>query len=745
MRSIRSAFTALSLVFLSATVLSGCEGCAEAPSGSDKDAGTLPPFGGGGGGGGSGNDGGPSDPNDPPVDTKRTLAFDGASPVELYYGETAVLAFRLRDADGAAVSGDLVRFSMTGTAGQLSVLEATTDAGGVARVTFTAGTADGDVTVTAEADDVEEAATAQVRVRVNPYGTLQVAVASTGRIPVDRAEMLVYRGAANAVPSCAALEAAETPPTATFAADFADVPSQRSFTQQPQGTVVTARAVGFNEAGVLVATGCTEGASIVGGETTSIVVQLQQLPTRLDGDYDVRLQIDVGNAIPEPYETYVDTVSYVLSDPAGYSVYITLREIDDAYLTSFVWWDPDGDGYDELATYEEVAANPNIFNTWRTARDVIDSILRARLGEDYATVTTVGGDLRQALTAFEVGSRFTLTPVEGSEDVFQVSEQWNDLVFTWRHGCPEGDLGCARRLVALEDTTYAPVATEYGAVSTLASTETESERFAIATDPHLFSLRYGAVIVLAMNEVVFPSLSNGQAHDLNEMLNYLINCEEVGAEIEYQTGGLVTADGGEQLCINGLALVANQVEDRALGLEVGGGTPELGAKEQQGALGGGGFYLVDDSHDLVADTVSELSILVQWNDPEDPMGPSTDISAPIVGDGRRAATGCDSDSACEAGTYCAAVPHYLKVRAVEQTCLRPVGDKLGEEACAADSECATGLCVGASQGTMGTCFAACSNDDACGLGTCVADAASVSLDEVLEGLGAATAASCVAN
>lgn len=741
MRSIRFAFTALPLLLLSAVATSGCAGCDAPPGDPDGGAGSLPPI-----HGGSGTDAG-SDPGDggsvtPPVDEKRVLEYTGQAPVELFYGESATLPFRLRTADGDAVTSELVRFSSTGTAGQLNVLEAVTDASGTARVTFTAGTTEGDVVVTAEADDVQAAVSVDVQVRVNPYGSLQVTVTPSGGIPLARAEMLVWRGAAGSVPTCAALATATTLPTATFAADFSAVPSQRSFTQQPQGTVVTARAVGFTAAGVIVAQGCIEGAAIVGGQTTSIAIPLAQLPSRLEGSYDVRMQIDVGNAIPEPYETYVNSVSAALADPAGYAAYHTLKLSDEQSGTWFLSWDVDGDGIDELAPYDYVAAHPEVFNTWTLVRGTVDQRLVDRFGEDYATLTTVGGDLRQTLTAFEVGSRFTLAPVSGVDGAYRVEEKWNDAVFTWRLGCAEGDLGCARHLVALENTSYAPVTTEYGATSALAPTMTESQRFGIATEPHLFSLRYGAIVVVAMNEVVFPNLPPRFAgNSLAEVFANIIDCAEVGADAA-ASAGIGSPQTYESFCTAGLNYAANYVEQRALELQVGAGDPQLGAKEQQGALGGGVFYLVDGDHDLVTETVDALSLQVQWNDPANG-GASQDISAPITGEGRRAADGCTSDAACAAGTFCAPIAHYLKVQAVEMTCRRPIGDGLGEEACAADTECATGLCVGASQGVMGTCFSACSSDDACGLGTCVADAASVSLEDVLLGLGQASASSCV--
>jgi hypothetical protein len=393
-----------------------------------------------------------------------------------------------------------------------------------------------------------------------------------------------------------------------------------------------------------------------------------------------------------------------------------------------------------------VSGDPASFGTWNAASNLLDDILASQLGQSYVTVTTVGGDIRQAITAFEVGTRFALTP-STLDGVYDVSEQWNDLVFTWSLGCAAGDVGCARRAITLDETNYAPVATTYSAVASHKPLTSETERFEVVSDPHLFALRYGAIIMIAMNEVVFPSLpyNAGQgeqpAHSLEEVLNNFIECSDVGQAI-YDTIGFPSAGTYAGLCEAGLGFAAQSIEDKVLELEVGSGNPELGPKEQTGALGGGVLYLVDQNKDLATELVRELEMQVQWNDAED--GANADVLAPIVGEGREAADGCDADAACDAGTFCRPVASYLKVKAAEFTCEEPVGEGLGEEPCSADNECATGICVGESSGVPGSCFAACASDFACGAGSCMDAAAFLDLDTVMDGLGDASLSSCMA-
>jgi hypothetical protein len=730
----RAALPFSSLLLTTLIAAAGCDGCAPDPSDSNDGNNPLP----------TGPGGSPTDPTDPtdPQQGALTLRFEGTAPVNVFYGQSVQLPFALTKQDGSVQAGATVSVAVNGTGGQLNVSQAVTDAAGTARVTFTAGTENADLTVTASAERVVNDEVVSIRVRVNPVGSLTVAISSITRLPVSRAELLVYRGAQANVPSCAALRTASTLPTATFAADFNAVPGQRTFTDQPHGQVVTVLASGYSARGDLIGLGCSDGSAILGGGTTTVTVAIEQLPTTLEGDYDVLMKVNLGNALPDPYDTYLDTVTGALSDPAGYVVYQTLKSYNP------LWWYKDlGEGEREYS-FAEVSANPQNWPSYTSTQSLIDTLLANQLGQNYVTVKTVGGDLRKVVTEFEVGTRLNYTLLDAGNSVYAVDEKWNDVVFTWRLSCPGGDLGCARRAVQLTDANYAPVATAYTAVAQHAPVAGgETERFSIQNEQHLFALRYGAVIMIALNEVIFPSLPGGLAgNSFEEVLGNIINCTSVGEEMNsvVMNNWLlppVSAQNFEVFCNVGLSFAAGYLEQQLLDLQVGGGEPQLAAKEQTGALGSGQLYLVDKSHDLFADTVQELEFLVQWNNPDNG-GASEDIATPIKGDGRLAATNCTSDSSCSGSLSCQAIPHYLKVQLVEQTCAKPVGASLGEDACTTNNQCASGLCVGA--GTPGaTCFSACGSDLDCGLGACVDDGASLNLESVMAGLGSTTAPTCL--
>ena len=106
-----AARTTLSLLLLVGLVAAaGCDGCAEDPTGTDDDGRTtLPPN------GTPGDDDDDDDDDDNEVPEARDLAFSGESPVEVFYGQQVQLPFTLTTRSGVKVTGEDVRFEVTGT------------------------------------------------------------------------------------------------------------------------------------------------------------------------------------------------------------------------------------------------------------------------------------------------------------------------------------------------------------------------------------------------------------------------------------------------------------------------------------------------------------------------------------------------------------------------------------------------------------------------------------------------------
>jgi hypothetical protein len=697
-------------------------------------------------GGGSGRDGGSSGTDGGPQEA-RVLSYGGARPVLVQVGDTTDLVFTLRTVRGAPVRGETVTFSLNGSGGVLAVDRATTSVTGAATARFTAGSSSATLTLTAGASLADDL-TVQIDVVPKAAGHLNVNVISNARINVTRADVSVYATPAGAAPpTCAVLAASNPLPFATHSGAVSPLPGAASFRDLPTGALVTAFARGVNARGDVVATGCAEGGTIAGGVTTSMSVALSQLPTVLAGEYDALLQMNIGNALPAPYDGYVNLVTRILSNPAGVASFYVLQQADQALGFGFLEWTPPNSGTSRPATLDEVMSNPAQFPVWTILTNTVDGWLTSALGQTYTDIRTVGGDLRSLVSEFEVGARFRLTGTSNPSQ-YAVNESWRAIVFTWRFGCPAGDLGCARRPLQLDNSNYAPVNVHYNAATShepLTGTLPQSERFKVVADAHNVPFSYGALVLIALQQIVFPSLTGcTDCHSIGDVLNHLIDCANIGTSIANAINNAVGANfvspaTATTYCTNALDGVGQFVEAAALNLTIGG-NPTLGAK-LEGLGGAGTFYLVDADQDLKTELVRDLQARLQWVYPNDPAR-TQDITAPITGRGREAASQCRSDASCAAAQSCQLVPSYLEVRGLETTCRKAVGAVAGRGACATDADCRSGVCLRTSSASAGQCFAACTQNAECGGATCDPQRAGVSLDPVRAGLGMAYGKGC---
>lgn len=680
-------------------------------------------------------------PDDPlPVgggkDDPRTLIYVGEDPLVVYRGDSGLLRFTWKTITGLPVAGDVVTVSVEGDSATIDGASFTTDPGGGIEVPFTAGDIDGDTRVIARAIDLDGGVredSVVVRVTTNPASGLSITVTSNARIPVANADARVLLG--NSPPTCASLLGGSPEPNAQITATFSPLPSTQSFNELPTGTKAVVIADGLNAQGVVVARGCVDAGVLPGGDVVGVTVTLEQDATVIAGDYDVLMHMALGDALPSPYDTTVDLVTALLADPAGYATYIALRQMDREIGTSFVTRNGVEKTYRQIE--EESLANPNAYPTWALGRENLDARLADQLGQTYVDVTNVGAGIRDVVTDFEVGGRFALDEVTPGS--LTVNESWRELVLYWPLPCADGDLACARRPLSLDDPSLAPVVTTYGASYLHEPVAGHIERFAVTTDPHGLNVRYGALLLAVLEQVVFPSLPPEVAGDsFGAVLSNLVGCANIAASLidDPLAGAFI-----ESICDAGVSYASNEIEERLLALQIDSTNPALG---EEGLAAGGTFALLDDDADLTTELVKDYAFAVAWNDPADPAA-TADISAPIRGDGLRALEACTDDASCDAGFACQPRASYLKVARVEFGCARAQGALAGGAPCTADSQCGSGLCQPVGVAGALQCFKACDALNDCGLGQlCSETGGFVDFDAVLNGLGQVAVSGCAA-
>jgi type IV secretory pathway protease TraF len=208
----------------------------------------------------------------------RLLAFNGVSPVTVFAGVTLDLSFTVSGVGQAVPQGTPVQFALSGSGSVLSADHAPTDPLGVATAQLTAGTAPGDLVLTAS---TERAPSVRVslHIRTQPYGGVRVAVTSRPGVSVVRADIAVFVFGLGAIPmTCAELTSSLTLPGALFTFSLPVVPGEHVFSPVPSESTALALAKGYGATGDLVARGCAERAIVTEGQTPTLNLALEQLP-----------------------------------------------------------------------------------------------------------------------------------------------------------------------------------------------------------------------------------------------------------------------------------------------------------------------------------------------------------------------------------------------------------------------------------------------------------------------------------
>ena len=311
------------------------------------------------------------------------------------------------------------------------------------------------------------------------------------------------------------------------------------------------------------------------------------------------------------------------------------------------------------------------------------------LGSIYMSILNIGVDLDSLFESFEVGARFELQGVDAEgnalpDGTMQISESWNEYVFSWPLGCSEAnDQNCLRRPVSIptdvgEPQSLARVSATYSGTFGEPVTIDDGvgqvkEQVTVQLDSHSTTIHYGSIMQLAMQEVVYPSACPG-CSSFHDVLSTYVDCTNSdgtpGVAAEAISDAMIHLFGVNSAAVScqvGIGFGAQEEEDQRDQL-LFTSSMEFDAQPLHGLAGGGRFVMEDENLDGKTEQLRQLEMSLNWADPNDPLG-STGFLLNITGAGRTAADGCLSNADCALDSLiCQELPHYLGTLAVESVC-----------------------------------------------------------------------------
>ncbi len=333
--------------------------------------------------GGSGDDDG--------EETPYTLEWEDPSGLRLGFGESRLVRVRYEDPEGAPVT-DVVSFALVGQAedASLSALDDRSE-GGVAEVTLNAASIDATSFRLRASAPLAPEILLDVSVSDAGFGDLRVVPRFLGYREFDGRIAHAYTGG-----SCAEIDPRALP------ADDRSVPIEVDWAPVTfEGLAVGpsyAVAVTGSADGVVVAFGCADGLTVSDGLQSEIEVPVEDLVPTPDGEYDVRSELDLADAIAGQPDAWLAPTLALVTDEGGAADYLVARIAD--YVEA---------SYDAAARARFVSAVDD-----GGGRSALESALSTPGRDPLTFVSALGRDLEEALAHPVVHSWLAIDPLDGA-------------------------------------------------------------------------------------------------------------------------------------------------------------------------------------------------------------------------------------------------------------------------------------------------------------------------------------------
>ncbi len=393
----------------------------------------------------------------------------------------------------------------------LAVGNAATDSSGAAAVDAFLGTEEGVWTIRADSSS-SNAVDFEVVVGPAESGDVEVTPinASPTLMPLSDVDLRLYRDIHF---DCEYFEPLGPQNEDTLAEEFTPFTDDAvTFENLGTGNRYVISAVARGDQGQVAAGGCVGSVLVEDEQTTEVDIMLQLVPLNPTGTYDVISHWDFTEALAD-------------SGPAG-SVIVRVLDIFE---------NPGEAIYDEIINLIGELVGSIISNTFdfflsatgldSTFQNMIDDFIENNDG--LSQVWQAGGDLRDVVADLEVQSELSIGKL-ATDFEFRGQDNWLGITLYWTWDCEEGapdDCG-AIDLAADGDGEFA----ELGVLSSDWNGRVAAYN-QLQIDQHTVSLRYGRLIMYVLNDVILPTITDGNATSMSEAFSYWFGCDSLAESL----------------------------------------------------------------------------------------------------------------------------------------------------------------------------------------------------------------------
>ena len=393
---------------------------------------------------------------------------------------------------------------------------------GLAQQTLKALGVEGDAVVVASSTLAPKDVRFNVTVATTPTGKLKINTSYKGVAPVSYYSIRLYDGIEA---QCYRLDlksgsVADVDTDEVYDPLFDPVDSDKAiFDDLTPGASYTAIAFGYSEAGAPVAYGCLDsGLKIYENQTTTGLVNLEAIPLDFAHTYHVRSYFDLGdvtNALGT-VGTIVNTVLDFATNPGRMLYDLVIDVIQKFFAGASVidkvlsWFGADDllvNYINEVATSNKVTCKAGLFAC----------------------------QFRDLVRLMEFIGQFSIMKVGDIE--LAGKDTYQGIAVYWRMNCDGTDPNCGRYALTTDMLTQIEgnqIDQKIDFLSGSWAGSLANGYDKISVESHELRLYYGQILVYLVEKLLIPKVTKNQAASFEELLEYWINCTNIGTWIYNQ-------------------------------------------------------------------------------------------------------------------------------------------------------------------------------------------------------------------